>query len=290
MATVERITPKGRPEAGTVHWFNECVERGRHSTFAELITLTPGLANCLLDRNPHNRNLRQAKVEQYASDMRSGRWALNGEPIIVAKTGEMNDGQHRCAAVIDANTPVQVMVMFGLDRETRTTLDQGAARGAGDFLGMDGVENANVTATIARLVLAYDTSRGQAVDTKPFTHSEVVQRAKSDPAVAEAAHFAVRGELRNIKAYAPHTIIGFCYLVFSRIDENDAVEFLTGVCTGEGLKAGHPALVVRDRLLTVGKSRPVKIALIFRAWNFYRRGAKVKPNGIISTMPLPALI
>lgn len=284
------ISPKKQPDAGTVHWLNECVKRGERETFAELITLTPGLAKVLLDRNPHNRNVRQTKVAQYASDMRSGRWALNGEPIIVAKTGELNDGQNRCEAVIDANTPIQVMLMFGVERETRTTVDQGATRGAGDFLGMNGVENANSAATIARLLLAYEASGGQGVDTKPFTNAQVTDRAQRDANIEVAAHFAHRAVTQRAKAYVAGTLIGFCYLIFSRIDENDASDFLTAVCTGEGLKSGHPALVVREKLLSVGKSRPIKIALLFRAWNFYRRGAKVKANGIISTMPLPALI
>ena len=156
---------------------------------------------------------------------------------------------------------------------------------------MSGVENANSSATIARLTLAYEASQGQAIDTKPFTNAQVVERAQRDPAIAAAAHFAVRNNTQRAKNYIAGTLAGFCYLIFSRIDEDDADKFLTMVCTGEGLKAGHPALVVREKLLaTTSKSRQIKIALLFRAWNFYRRGAKVKASGIISTMPLPALV
>ena len=62
-----------KTDAGTVHWFNECVERGKGEVFSEVTTVTPGLASVLLDKNPDNRNIRAVKVEQFAADMRASR-------------------------------------------------------------------------------------------------------------------------------------------------------------------------------------------------------------------------
>ena len=289
MATVAQIAPSGKAPAGTVHWLNECIARSASGVFSEVATVSPGLAAELLRRNEHNRGIKQLKATQYAADMRGNRWAFNGEPIIISDTGELNDGQHRMQAIIDANLSLPFLFVFGVARASRETVDQGAARGASDYLGMAGTENASSSATIARLLLAYEANKGQSVDTREITNTQVVARVRNDDNIAAAAHFAV-SKGRHGKQYVAGTLIGFCYYLFSEIDEADAAEFLTQVCTGADLKPGCPAIAVRERLLAVGKGRQAKAAILFRGWNFYRRGMKVRSNSLPATMPLPALI
>jgi hypothetical protein len=295
MATVlERVTsfkPKVQVEAGTIHWLNQCIERGKTEVFSETVVMTPAMAAELLRRNPDNRSIKAVKVQQFAADMRAGRWPLNGENIIISKCGLLNDGQHRCAGLIDANVCLPMVVQFGIEREARTTIDQGSARGAGDYLSMGRVENAISSATIARIIIAFEKSNGQHIETRLVTNAEVMERVAADPKIAKAAHFAVTVG-RKAQKYAAGTLIGFCYYAFSAVDEEEAVEFLCQVCEGTNLKAMSPALVVREKLLAIGRGggRNPKVALLFRAWNFYRRGVKVKPNSMASIMPLPALI
>lgn len=289
MATVTKIAPQAQPQAGTVHWLNQCIERGKSEVFSEVTTVTPGLAGELLRRNSGNRLVRQTKAQQYAIDMRAGRWAFNGEPIIISNTGELNDGQHRLQAVVDANLCIPFLLVFGLSRESRETVDQGAARGASDYLGMGGMQNATTAAGIARLVLAYEATDGQEAETKMVTNAATVERARNDAAIAASAHFSVTTG-RSARNYVAGVVIGFCHYMFSRIDEADAVEFLTQVCTGQALAAGSPALAVRERLLAEGKSRQPKIAIIFRGWNFYRRKMKVRNTSLPKTLPFPALV
>ena len=181
MATITKIAPSAQPNAGTVHWLNQCVERGKTEVFSEVVTVSPGLAAELLRRNDGNRSVRQTKAEQYAIDMREGRWAFNGEPIIISVDGKLNDGQHRLQAVIDANICVVFLLVFGLSRESRETVDQGAARGASDYLGMGGLPNATTAAGIARLVLAYEQAEGQSAESKLITNASVVERVRAGP-------------------------------------------------------------------------------------------------------------
>lgn len=289
MATVTKIANAGQPPAGTIHWLNQCVERGKSEVFSETVTVTPGLAAELLRRNENNRGVKQVKAGQYAADMRAGRWAFNGEAIIIANSGELNDGQHRMQAVIDANISLPFLFVFGVSRTSRETVDQGAARGAGDYLAMGGMSNATIVSTIARLVLSYERSGGQNIDTREVTNSEVVARARNDGGVSKSAHFASTTG-RKANQYVAATVIGFCHYVFEEIDGADAEYFLTQVCTGEGLNAGCAAIAVRERLLALGKSRQQKAAVIFRGWNFHRRGMKVRTSSLPATMPLPALV
>lgn len=287
MATLAKLP--STTQAGTVHWFNECVDRGRGGVFSETIRVTPGLAAELLRRNDNNRSIRAAKAQQYANDMRAGKWTFNGEPIIISDSGELNDGQHRMQAVIDANTMIEMLFVFGVPRSSRETVDQGAARGASDYLGMGGVTNAATAATIARLVIAYEASGGQNIDNRLVTNAQVVERVRNDPQIAESAHYAVTTG-RQANQYVAGTVIGFCHYLFTGIDSNDAEEFLGQVCTGTGLKPGSAALAVRERLLSTGKSRQPKVAILFRGWNFFRRNMKVRQTSLPATMPFPALI
>jgi hypothetical protein len=295
MATVlERITPKAqkRPEAGTVHWLNECVERGRREIFSQVITLTPGLAGELLRRNPDNRHIRRTKLAQMMADIRAGRWALNGEAIIISKCGLVNGGQHRCQAVIETNTPIQLLLTFGVERDTRTTLDQGAGRTASDYLSMEGVPNATTQASIARQLVAYNRSNGTSLSgSGDVTNAEVLDYVYSDPKIGEAAHFAAT-HAKAARHHAPPAVIGLCYYLFADINELEAKEYLTQVCTGENIGRRHPAYTVRERLLSLeSNSRDARTHIVIRGWNAFRQG---RPLSIAKIMGgasnLPALI
>jgi len=298
MATVlERIAPAKpkRPEAGTVHWFNECVERGRREAegggfHTEVAILTPGLAGELLRRNPDNRHIRKTKVAQFTRDILADRFQLNGEAIKITPDGLLNDGQHRATAVIEANRPITTLFIFGVERETRTTLDQGASRGAGDYLSMDGVQNATTQASITRQLLSYERTKGKSLSEATYvTNAEVLDRVARDPKIAESAHFATI-HAKAARHHVAPAIVGLCHYILADLSEIEANEYLTQVCTGEGLTKRDPAYAVRDRLLTLGKSRQLKVHAIFRGWNAYRQG---KPLSIVKVMDeavLPAVI
>lgn len=275
---------------GTVHWLNACIERSKSGVFSEVATLTPGLAGELLRRNTDNRGVRITKVEQLASDIRAGRWTFNGEPIILSNEGTLNDGQHRANAVIEANLSIPVLFVFGLDRDSRHTLDQGAARTAGDYLTMDAVPNATVQASIARQLIAYDNNQGQSLAGASFiTNAEILKRVRDDSAIGKSAHFAV-GHRKGAKMFAAPSLVGFCHYIFSELTPADADLYLTQVCNGEGIRAKDPAYTVRDRLLTIGRAGlETKAHVVVRGWNAFRQGrtltiAKVLGNG------LPALV
>lgn len=74
------------------------------------------------------RNRRKDTVTAYAEDMAAGRWKENGETIKFDSEGRLIDGQHRLAAVVRANTPIQFFVVRGLDNSVMDTIDYGVKR------------------------------------------------------------------------------------------------------------------------------------------------------------------
>jgi hypothetical protein len=293
MATVTKL-PTNKPSskqatAGTVHWLDECIRRGESETFSEVTTVTPGLAGELLRRNPDNRPIRFAKLDQMISDIMKDRWTFNGEPIIISREGLVNDGQHRLSAVIEAKKPITTLVVFGVDRNTRITVDQGAARGARDYIGMEGVENATIIAGAGRLIAAYLKTNGQHFgDASRVSNADVMTLVHGDEQLVKSAALAHSLYKYSRQLVAP-SIVAFCHYLLADIHQKDADAFIQAVCMGENIKRGDPAYAVRERFLAEGRiSRNDKIEIILRGWNSYRQSKPLKLAKALGT--LPALI
>lgn len=280
------VTKLPKQKVGTVHWLNECVERGKTEVFSEAIEVSPGLASVLLERNPDNRNIRQTKVLQYEADMRACRWSFNGEPIIISQEGLINDGQHRLRALVEANVTVPMLFVFGVDRAARLTVDQGAARSAGDYLGMESVENSAATASIARLVIAIERERhARLYRESSVTNIEIRRRVSADPKIGHAAHYAM-SHYKYTRAFAPPGVIGAAFYLLSEVHPDDAKVFMDNVCLGESLQRTDPAYAVRDALLGLGRGQKgPKLAAIFHGWNAHREGRELKVAKATTTFP-----
>lgn len=265
-------------------WLESCIRRGSTGFFGTQVELTPRLAGALLANNPANRAVTQTRVKQYAADILAGRWAFNGEPVIVSRDGRLVDGQHRALAVIEAEKPITTAMSFGVDYGTRTTTDQNRTKGASDYAGMDGVIHATTTAAIARMVLCFRET-GQIRSAGRLTNSQVLEFVfQNREALEHAARFShnFAKQLQPLISCSP---FGFAYFVCRDINADAADLFYRSVATGENLTATDPAYVVRSRLMALGKApRVVKTELVLHGWNAFRRGqvrAMVKSTGAL---------
>ena len=258
-------------------WVAERVRLGQSGVFSELATITPDIARHLLEYNVDNRRVKKALVDQIASDIKNNLWQVNGEAIIVAKDGQLNDGQHRLNAVIEANKPVKTIIIFGVDRSSRLTVDMGAARSTGDFLGMNGVKHGPKAAAIAtqhwlfrRGVYSHTTTGTGA--TKQLLLNEHQRYAKEIDAGAAL--------IDNNKFLRSHggTAIGVAHILCHRANSSMAEIFFHTLATGEGLKRGSPVLLLRNWLIESKQQKlraNHKLEVILRYWNAFVRGAQV---------------
>lgn len=67
-------------------------------------TISPQMAQIILDRMGKNRPLSSAKRSQYLSDMAAGRWK-NSSIIRFGVDGKLKDGQHRMDATSNMGSP-----------------------------------------------------------------------------------------------------------------------------------------------------------------------------------------
>jgi hypothetical protein len=242
--------------------------------FSEAVLLTPALAEMLLRRNAENRAVRPLRLADYVSDMKSGSWKLNGESIKVSKDGFLNDGQHRCQAVVASGCTIKTMILFGVSRESRTTLDQGAVRSPGDYLGMQGVPYANEVAAASSLLWQYETRQRVSYQSAHRPTKQQIQdtygRHKS---IGDSIAFIPRKGSANTGGAS---VLAFVHYVLAHVSREAADYFIAKLVRGDGLNSRDPIYVCRERLHGDKRMKvDEKVELIFRAWNAHRKGRKL---------------
>lgn len=79
--------------------------------------ITPEMAEKYLAFNNSNRSISQNKVKQYAKDMETGNWMVNGETICFFENGELKDGQHRLSAIVLSGKGQWTVVVRGISHD-----------------------------------------------------------------------------------------------------------------------------------------------------------------------------
>ena len=238
------------------------------------VEITPDDARLLLASSNGNRAITRQRVSTYADAMAQGKWMLNGETIIIGTSGALLNGHHRCHACIVADTPFVTKVVKGIPDENFVSIDQGKERGAGQVLAMTGTKQSAAVAASLRVILAV--KRGYPRIGVPFTNIEIVEASEEYPGIVDYIRLCY-----ETHRFAPMSIIaGLCYL-FGEADSAKAAEFGTRLTTGEGLQAGSPILLLRQKLLADKMSsrrmlREDIASLTVVAWNAFAAGRPVK--------------
>ena len=275
--------------ARMTEWTSERVKRSKSGVFAERVTLTPVLAAILLSRNPHNRNISAISLSRMASDMAGGRWRFNGEPIIVAKTGELNDGQHRCKAVVDSGVPIDTLIVFGADRDTRDSVDSGRMRKVGDVFAMHAFQNVNALAAMCTYIWQHQEygRLAQGGTYRPTKAQALLVAESYKKTLPDSLSFV---DKKNARKVASTAMLAFCHWAIRKGGNPEAADtFINRLIDGTNLREKDAALYARNRLIDIrSNSWPQdKAELIFRAYNAERRGEPC--TRIVLTGKLPKL-
>ena len=241
-------------------------------------TVTPKQAEQYINgsNGTRNRPVKQSVCARYARDMRAKRWALNGEPLIIGKSGRVIDGRHRLNACVNAGVPFPTVIVTNVDDDAFDTIDGGIARSAGDVLGFLDIADPQMVAAVARYVWRHN--QGNAIGTGGVSPSirEVEETIYAHP---EILNSVVVG--RRVGRIIPRGLAGYLHWLFSGIDSTLADTFMDALATGEYLSADEPLHKLRERLILdrAGKTRLVRremAALVIKAWNLVRTRRKVK--------------
>lgn len=239
--------------------------------------VTPELAEkWLTQHHVHNRTISRASVDQYARDMLTGRWFLNGEAIIFDYDGKLRNGYHRLPACIKANVGFETFIVVGVSPESAIAMDGGRVRSFGDVLGMEGVDHSSKLASLARFCYNYE-HRLERVATK-LSSPTLNQWIASNPH-AEAAIKWVN--INKDIPVSPTVVMGLYYEALKAGWENEKLdEFFTKLKTGINLTENDPVTTLRKWLIrnNTKHARPSQLiyqVMVTKTLNAYLKGQKL---------------
>ena len=163
-----------------------------------------------------------------------------------------------------------MVIVFGPQRKSRLTLDQGAPRTTGHFLSMVGHTDAAALASVGANVYQYQKTRklSNSGRDKP-TKSECREVIETTPGIAENLNFVSRTGATRVSS---RTVLAFCHWAIKQKAGSEAADFyIDKLLTGHGLNKGCPILYARNRLIEI-KSKMFlneKAELIFRSYNLW---------------------
>lgn len=261
----------------------------------EQVDITKEVAEEILSTNIHNRNLRQRLVMIYAYDMLKGNWLDTGEAVKISTEGQLLDGQHRLAAVIQAATngvtigddplpanpdiAVPMWIVRGLDPTSQEAMDTGTARRLSDVLALRGERSTMNLAAVIRIIHAWTSRNRRNIARKGLaTNTTLLQFFEQDPEVFRQVVNTISAEYRKINV--PPSVLGLAHYLFEEIDPDDAEEFFARLADGQNLTKGDPIYELRAALDRTRQERGPRaiaytLALLIKAWNAYRLGEKI---------------
>lgn len=262
-------------------WLAENIAAGKASKLGHYVrvTMTPVLAQLLLDKNSLNRPISARHVQTLASDISANLWQFNSQPIIVSRTGELLDGQHRCAAVISIGVGIDTLMSFGADDAARYVMDVGRPKSAANFLAMNGKSYSTVVASAVGYYLQYQRrgyvlrgagSEAQWVPTK----AEIVAAASSLKGFDASVDFTKR-QKHPLRC---HSVLAMVHYLFKKRGGAAAAdEFMLGLLDADlpGLRKGHPVWFCREKLLRMtgrGTETNHRLEVLIKCWNAWRDG------------------
>lgn len=245
---------------------------------AKLMKVTPTVAKKWLEKNTNNRKVSIPAVQSLSRALERGDWKIDGAAIRFDRNGFLIDGQHRLTAILETGKSIETFVVTGLDPKAFTTIDQGKKRTVGDVLGIQGEKNSTLLASVLRFIHSY---RKQNIHYRLKigpTHAELNTILREYPSLKN--HIDERDKGLYPLGVSPTNSIFASWLLTS-YEPTYAKDFFEKLRSGENLPKGHPVLVLRN-LLQRKKGAAEQtpsfhiLALIFKAWTKFIRGANVK--------------
>jgi hypothetical protein len=245
-------------------------------------TITPARAAEWLEANTTNRPLSRPVVRSFAEAMRRGEWLVTHQGIAFDLNGVLVDGQHRLAAIIEADRPVELTVFSEVAEGTFDVLDTGKRRTAADVLAIEGEKNSTMLAAMVRTVWLYrnradlNWSGGAA----GVTNHQVVQTLDEHPKLRD--FLGVGEQIATATGMIKSAAGAASYLVEQANKRTDLTPWYDGIIDGAGLRKGDPRLLFRRVMFNMARKHAGQalrrrdtrehLALYLKAFNAWHTG------------------
>ena len=248
------------------------------------VFVTPELAVTLLDGNLKNRPKNNRNFKRLCSQLRDGKWKVNGTTITFSRHWHLLDGQHRLFAIVETGISAPCILGIGFDAAAFATLDQGAKRTNADNLSIAGFGNTRLLAAMIGIYQAAKNGSAVSGSARSIEPEDCIRLAQETLHIQAAVKKAKEYHQKGAR-FVPTSLIGGLMARAMEIDRRAAFKFfeylLNDNCNGI-----RPVAIqkLRSRLLrdymdkTRGANLSFTAAIIIKVWNAYRKG---KPIGVL---------
>ena len=221
--------------------------------------ITPEIAKLYLQKSSGNRSLSRAKIEQYKSDIASGKWQLNSDGIAFNQSGILKNGHHRLTAIVEAGVPATMWVVYDVPDST-TAYDIGKSRSMAQYLrfneGLPATMANNNVAAIAKLHQEYTLGLSAAMQ-RPLAETAEFIRKNSDALARVTRLCGIVSTKRSIICRASVGYALFCAMECG-ISEQDLYQFALTVSTGLYESSQQSAAVMVRNYILLGSNKTLR--------------------------------
>jgi hypothetical protein len=241
----ENVRERGAPAVHVTEQAEALLKRahGRNGVTWAIETITPQMADRYMTLNKSNRRIIKSHVDALVRDIKAGSFMLNYKGICFAEDGHLLNGQHRLRAVIEANSPIEALVLRNIDARAYETYDIQAKREV-DIRDLVEAREFELKQVKAAAVLVWkDRHKDLPYGAKP-TANEIRQLIDENPKLA--TFMAYGRQNRNL---APPAVLTYCAFKFDAQNHAAATEFLRKLANPAEMERGHPVMTLRQRLI-----------------------------------------
>ena len=185
--------------------FNVTFEKDTKPKF-EVMDITPDMAKKILaHRNKNNRPIRYTHLEKLSEAIEKDEWKVTNQGIAFDADGNLIDGQHRLAAILQTRKTVKMMVATNMDAGIFDVVDTGSKRSTGDALDILGSEHGRTVSAALKIYICYqkfpEKAWSGAAIQQPST-SDVIAIYKDRQDEIEALLSVIKKKHRNFKCFS----------------------------------------------------------------------------------------
>ncbi len=262
-------------------------------------TITPARASEWLESNTTNRPVSRTVVRSFAEAMKRGEWIVTHQGIAFDVSGVLIDGQHRLAAVVEADIAVAMTVFTDVDDGTFDVLDTGKRRNAADVLAIEGEKSATMLAAMVRTVWLFHNrpdlnwSGGAAA----VTNHQIVQTLEDHPKLRD---FVAVGEQIAAATGMIKSAAGAASFLVENVNRRaNLSSWYEGIIDGAGLKKTDPRLLFRRVMFAMARKQAGQVmrrrdtrehvALYIKAFNAWAVGEELAQLRFTTRETMPSV-
>lgn len=246
-----------------------------------MVHITPELAKSWLENNNNrNRNIIRNHVKMLSQDISNGQWMQNGQPIVFGTDGNILNGQHRLAACVEANLPIENMVATGVDPDAFSTYDTNKRRSLrvnGQGIEVTTLQEAAIRSAV-RMMVRVDQNHKSWDNKNKLSSSILVNALDRHPGIVQCAIEASADQAKHKKLHVTLGTLTFIKYYMRMQNPILAEEFYSYIIDGSTVPRGSWITKWRDELMvaaaqTSSTAKPRRagvLRLLHKGWDIFK--------------------